>query len=227
LFGFWLSPYSVRIQDALNLKGVEYEYYEEDLANKSHLLLQYNPVTGKVPVLVHNEKPLFESLVILEYIDETWNSSYPILPKDPLQKANARFWAKFIDEKCNVALIKTIWSLGEQHEKDRAEAEDLLKVLEAQLHGKKFFGGDGVGMVDIVGNYVAFWYRAIDEALKLDIFTEEKFPRLWQWAEDYVACAGIKENLPTKEKLIANFPPPYRGLDRVVLFRSRLLSANQ
>lgn len=98
LYGTWASPFSRRIEVALKLKGVQFEYAEENLSNKSPELLKYNPVHKQIPVLVHNGKPVAESLVILEYIDETWKHN-PILPADPYERAKARFWAKYIDDK--------------------------------------------------------------------------------------------------------------------------------
>uniref|UniRef100_A0A453JIR8 Glutathione S-transferase n=2 Tax=Aegilops tauschii subsp. strangulata TaxID=200361 RepID=A0A453JIR8_AEGTS len=44
LVGMWASPFMVRVQIALRLKGLSYEYVEEDLQNKSELLLRSNPV---------------------------------------------------------------------------------------------------------------------------------------------------------------------------------------
>ncbi|CAI0540417.1 unnamed protein product [Linum tenue] len=99
LLGTWASPFSHRIELALKLKGLQFHYLEEDLSNKSQLLLQSNPVHRKIPVLIHNGNPISESLVIMEYIDETWQHQNPLLPKDPYARAVARFWAKFIDEK--------------------------------------------------------------------------------------------------------------------------------
>lgn len=105
LLGKWASPFSNRVDLALKLKGVPYKYSEEDLANKSADLLRYNPVHKKVPVLVHNGNPLPESLIIVEYIDETWKNN-PLLPRDPYERALARFWSKTLDDKVsNLALF--------------------------------------------------------------------------------------------------------------------------
>lgn len=104
LLGFWPSPYAFRVKVALQQKGVDYEYIEEDVFNKSPRLLELNPVYKKVPVFVHGEKVICESLIILEYIDETWQQN-PVLPQDPYHRAMSRFWAKYSEELVNITCV--------------------------------------------------------------------------------------------------------------------------
>lgn len=99
LLDFWPSPFGMRVRIALAEKGIKYEYREEDLKNKSDLLLQMNPVHKKIPVLIHNGKPVAESLVAVQYINEVWKDKAPLLPSDPYQRAQANFWADFVDKK--------------------------------------------------------------------------------------------------------------------------------
>ncbi|CAA2986531.1 probable glutathione S-transferase isoform X1 [Olea europaea var. sylvestris] len=206
LFGAWGSPFSRRIEVALKLKGVEYEFIDEDLFNKkSPLLLKYNPVHKKVPVLVHNGKPICESLVILEYIDETWEEGPSLLPKDPYERGMVRFWSKFLDEKCMPAMRRALLSRGEELEKATEESTELLKFLEGTLSGKKFFGGDNIGMVDIVANFISYWFIIGQELAGLQVLTKEKFPKLGEWMDEYLNSNIIKENLPQKDKLTAMF----------------------
>ncbi|PRQ16151.1 putative glutathione transferase [Rosa chinensis] len=62
LYGMWTSPYVKRVELALKVKGIRYEYVDEDLRNKSPLLLEFNPIHKKVPVIVHNGKAIVECL---------------------------------------------------------------------------------------------------------------------------------------------------------------------
>nr|GLL36943.1 probable glutathione S-transferase [Ipomoea trifida] len=203
VLGVWGSPFSRRVEVALRLKGVEYEFIEEDTSNKSPLLLKSNPIHKKIPVLLHNGNPLAESLVIVEYIDDTFPGT-PILPQDPYHRALDRFWAKFIDDKLVSGAAKNaIFSVGEEQEKGKEEVGELLKILDNELKNKKFLGGERIGLADIGGSFVALWMGVLGEVMGVDLsMTEEKFPHLCRWKEDFLNCDVIKEALPPRDKLV-------------------------
>ena len=96
----WASMFGMRVRIALAEKGVKYEYKEENLLKgKSPLLQKMNPIHRKVPVLIHNGRTICESAIIVQYIDEVWKDKSPIMPSDPYQRAQARFWVDYIDKK--------------------------------------------------------------------------------------------------------------------------------
>ncbi|RDX92930.1 putative glutathione S-transferase [Mucuna pruriens] len=201
LLGASASPFVCRAKIALNLKGVEYKFVEENLRNKSDLLLKSNPVYKKVPVLLHNEKPISESLVIVEYIDETWKNN-PILPSQPYQRALARFWSKFIDDKVVGAAWKSVFTVDEkEREKNVAEVYEVLQFLENELKDQKFFGGEEVGLVDVAGVYIAFWIPMLQEIAGLELLSSEKFPKLYKWSQEFVNHPVVKESLPPRDPI--------------------------
>ncbi|WJX81975.1 glutathione transferase [Trifolium repens] len=121
-----------------------------------------SPFVTRVPVFVHNDKHLSESLVILEYIDETWKQN-PILPSDPYKRALARLWSNFIDDKCLNGVRKAVFTLDEkEQEKSIEEIEVVLQFFENELKDK-FFGGEKIGLVDISAVFIAFWLPIIQE----------------------------------------------------------------
>lgn len=107
LLDHWVSQFAMRVRIALAEKGIEFKSIQQDLNNKGELLLQSNPVYKKVPVLLHGDKPVIESILIVSYIDEQWPRP-SLLPSNPYERAVARFWADFVDRKFAVAANK-LW----------------------------------------------------------------------------------------------------------------------
>ncbi|XP_022719921.1 probable glutathione S-transferase [Durio zibethinus] len=207
LFKTWSTPYGLRVVWALKLKGIQYKAIDEDLSNKSALLLRFNPVHKKVPVLVHNGKPISESLVILEYIDETWKQN-PILPEDPFEKARARFWGKFNDEK----LIPSIWDAFSREGKEQEDAfvaiMENLKFVEEELKGKKFFGGEKIGLADLAFGSLANLIYVFEELTGLKL-VDERYPLLSAWMQKFSELPIIKDNWPPHDKMIIKYQALY------------------
>ncbi|XP_008781341.1 glutathione transferase GST 23-like [Phoenix dactylifera] len=204
LFGMWASPAVRRVEWALKMKGIEYEYIEEDLSNKSASLLAYNPINKQVPVLLHNGKPIAESLVIIEYIDEVWKHN-PILPEDPYERTKARFWSTYSEGKCRDAVGKGYFTEGEEKENAIKYLEETVRVLDEELKGKKFFGGENLGFSDLVLGWMAFWLPVAEEVAFFEVLDSKKFPWFASWTDNFLEVPVIKENLPPRDKTVEFF----------------------
>jgi maleylacetoacetate isomerase len=165
LFGFWRSLATFRVRIALNLKGiVPDEVIDVNLMQGKQREEAYRKVNPQMvlPALVDGDGPvLFQSLAIMEYLDET-HPNPPLLPKDPRGRARARALAQIVACDSHPLLVPRIREYLE-HELKLDEPTRLkfihnwigeaMKALEANLAGSKETGrychGDAITIADI------------------------------------------------------------------------------
>ncbi|PON36110.1 S-crystallin [Parasponia andersonii] len=78
--------------------------------------------------IVHGGKAIAESLIILEYIEETWSEISPLLPKDANQRDLARFWLRFAAEKDRT--LNSLLKSSSERELEKA-AKEVRKCLKS------------------------------------------------------------------------------------------------
>ncbi|KAF3620909.1 putative glutathione S-transferase [Capsicum annuum] len=201
LLDFWPSMFGMRVRVTLAEKGIEYEYKEEDLfSSKSPLLLKMNPVHKKIPVLIHNGKPVCESFVVVEYIDEVWkDNEAPLLPSDPYERAQARFWANYTDKLYDFG--RRIWTVKtEEFAAGKKDLIDPLKLLEeAALGDKPYFGGESFGFLDIalIGFYS--WFYTYETICNFSI--EAECPKIAAWGKRCMQRESVSKSLADAHKI--------------------------
>uniref|UniRef100_A0A0D9VA88 glutathione transferase n=1 Tax=Leersia perrieri TaxID=77586 RepID=A0A0D9VA88_9ORYZ len=184
VIGTRFSAFIHRAEVALRLKGVPYELITEDLNNKSELLLKHNPVHKKVPILLHGDRSIPESLIIIEYVDE----------------------------QCFRLVWLALWTDGGAREGFEKEAKEglapnrhCLALLEGQLEGKRFFSGDCIGYVDIATSVLTYWLAAMDEFAGVKLMNAEEYPSLCRWAREYTSSEAVKGCLPDWDQLVTAY----------------------
>jgi maleylacetoacetate isomerase len=163
-FSFWRSLASFRVRIALNLKGVACEVIDVDLMKGQQRDPTYRAVNPQMvlPALVDEDgHVLFQSLAIIEYLDET-HPQPPLLPKEPRARARARGLAQIVACDSHPLIVPRVREFLE-HELHLDEAQRgkwiqnwigaALKALETNLAGSKETGrycqGDQITIADI------------------------------------------------------------------------------
>src|SRR5450432_2074960 len=140
-----LCPYVQRAVIALTEKGVAFERVDIDLADKPDWFLAISPL-GKTPVLLVGDVPIFESAVILEYLEET--APKPLHPADPLKRAEHRAWIEF--GSAMLSDIAGFYAAPNDlaFEAKTAQLEQRFARLEARVAASPWFDGENFSLVD-------------------------------------------------------------------------------
>jgi glutathione S-transferase len=182
-----LCPYVQRAVIALSEKGVSYERIDIDLANKPDWFLAISPL-GKTPVLLVGDVAIFESAVILEYLEETQPN--PLHPADPLRRAEHRAWIEFASTVLN-DIAGFYAAPNEAAFKAKAsQLEQRFARLETRVAASPWFDGENFSLVDAVFGPVFRYFDVFDEIADFGILAGK--PKLTRWRNALAARSSVR-----------------------------------
>jgi glutathione S-transferase len=181
-----LCPYVQRAVIALKEKDVPFERIDIDLANKPDWFLKVSPL-GKTPVLLVGDHAIFESAVILEYLEET--QANPLHPADALHRAEHRAFIEF-----GSAILNDIAGLYAASDEAafKAKATKLAQRfarLETRLLGP-WFDGETFSLVDAVFGPIFRYFDVFDEIGDFGILGGK--PKVARWRQNLAARPSVR-----------------------------------
>lgn len=179
-----LCPYVQRAAIALTEKGVPFDRVTIDLADKPEWFKALSPL-GKVPLLRVAEpgKPegvVFESAVILEYLEDT--QAPALHPADPLERARHRGWIEF--GSTILGAIARLYGAKDDaaFAKESAEIGALFDRVEAALGAGPYFAGSAFGLVDAVFGPIFRYFDVFEAAADLRLIDGRAKVAAWRAA---------------------------------------------
>ena len=192
-----LCPYVQRAAIALHEKGVPFERRWIDLSAKPEWFTDISPL-GKVPLLISGEHVIFESAVILEYLEETQLS--PLHPAAPERRAEHRSWIEF-----GSSILNDIAGFYGARDSAAFEAKrqalcGKFRRLERALNGHEWFDATGFSLVDAVYGPVFRYFDAFERIADFGFFNDT--PKTTGWRQRLGArpsvVAAVAQDYPTR-----------------------------
>jgi glutathione S-transferase len=182
-----LCPYVQRAVIALSEKGVAFERIDIDLAKKPDWFLALSPL-GKTPVLQVGEVAIFESAVILEYLEETQLS--PLHPVDPLRRAEHRAWIEF--GSAVLSDMARFYAAADEvtFKAKTTQLEQRFTRLESRVTASPWFDGESFSLVDAVFGPVFRYFDVFDEIADFGMLAGK--PKLQRWRKALAARPSVR-----------------------------------
>jgi glutathione S-transferase len=182
-----LCPYVQRAVIALTEKGIEFERIDIDLGNKPEWFLAISPL-GKTPVLQVGDVAIFESAVILEYLEET--EAKPLHPVDPLRRAEHRGWIDFAS--CALKDIAGFYTAPDKAAfiAKTSQLGQRFAWLEGRTAAAPWFDGEKFSLVDAVYGPVFRYFDVFDQIADFGILANK--PKLARWRKSLAARPSVR-----------------------------------
>ncbi len=211
LYHLWLHPFSRKVRIALMEKGLEFELKVEKIWERRTEFLSLNPA-GDVPVLVEPDGTILtDSQIIVEYIDEVYNS-VNLIGRDPLQRAETRRLTTWFDKKFNAEvtenlvgekMMKQFLKMGEPHgpaiRAGHANIHYHLDYISFLLEKRRWLAGEQFSLADITA---AAHLSAIDY---IGDVPWDRHPAAKDWYAKVKSRPSFK---PLLNDVIPGFSPP-------------------
>ena len=162
-------PYVARVRIVLAEKGIDYEVVDVDLDDRPAWLYEKNPA-GRVPVVEEDDgRPLAESAVIMEFLEERYPEP-PLLPPDPADRAAVRLLI-FRDGD----LTAPYYALRRDDEGAAEKLDAALRRFDGLLGEQPYLGGAEYGLADIA---LVPWFLRARDMLGVEL---DGLPALSDW----------------------------------------------
>ena len=191
LVSFALCPYVQRARIMLLEKNIPHDIEYIDLRSPPPWFLDISPLE-KVPVLLVDDKPLFESMPICEYLDEITPGS--LHPADPFKKAQNRAWIEYGNDVLN--LTYQFFNAKDETTFKRlvANLRDRFETLEETLDAAPFFNGEAFGIIDAVYAPIFRFHVAVRRYADLKFFDDT--PKVTRWTGALLARPSVRHSVP-------------------------------
>jgi glutathione S-transferase len=195
LISFTLCPYVQRAMIVLNEKNISFDIEYIDLSAPPPWFYDVSPLE-KVPVLLVDEAPLFESMVICDYLDEITPGS--LYPDDAFDKAQNRSWIEFGSE-----ILTTTFNF--LHESDPKKFNhlketliDCFEIIEEEFSennkGNAYYNGADFSLIDAAYAPIFQYHQRISMYKNYDIF--EDSPNVKAWGDRLLERASVINSVP-------------------------------
>lgn len=202
LIGSTTSPYVRKVRIVMAEKKLEFQFVEENVWSPATQISDANPL-GKVPCLVmEGGEAVFDSRVIVEYLD-TLSPVGKLIPPSGRERVEVKTWEALADGVLDAAVLarmEATWDQRQPHERSQAwidrQMGKIQQSVRAMSHGladKAFCHGIYFSLADV----------AVGCALG---YLDFRFPDI-DWRTPYPNLARLHDKLSQRQSFIDSLPP--------------------